>query len=124
MKKGGHLSSPVGNEISCVMHGVDSKVLNNFKEIKSALKNALKNEKFTIVDEVSHIFSPYGFSILFLLAESHASIHTYPEYNSMTFHIYSCRGPKDGKKTFEKLKEKLKPKKIDFHERKVVVKSD
>lgn len=34
----------------------------------------------------------YGYSTLVLIAESHISIHTFPEEGFYTFDIYSCKG--------------------------------
>ena len=47
--------------------------------------------KFDILKEVSYQFDPIGCSILFLLSESHISIHSFPEKNHMSFDIYTCR---------------------------------
>lgn len=116
-----HESSPVGHEISAVFHGVDKKFLMNGKYIKQILLNALNIDKFGILHVASHDFEPKGHSTAVLLSESHASVHTYPEHGSLAFHIYSCRGPGDGKNTFEHLKKILNPKFIDIRERAVVV---
>lgn len=34
----------------------------------------------------------YGYSTLVMIAESHLSIHTFPEFNFFTFDCYSCKG--------------------------------
>ena len=114
-------SPPIGHEISCVMYGIPASILNNSKKLKDILINALKKDNFTILNEISYEFNPQGISIIILLAESHASIHTYPEYNSLHFNIYSCRGRGDCKKTFEVLKKALHPSSIDFNERDVII---
>ena len=119
-----YVSNPVGNEISSVMFGIDTKLLNNHKKLKKILLSALKKDKFAILGEVSFEFKPKGFTIIILLGESHASIHTYPEYNSLYFQIYSCRGPEDGRKVYKILKKKLKPSKVDYNERKIIVSSN
>lgn len=119
-----HKSPPIGNEISCVMHGINDNILNNHEYLENTLLDALKQDNFTILNKISHKFKPKGFTVLILLSESHATIHTYPEYNSLAFHIYSCRGPQDAKKAFEFIKEKLEPSLIDFNERAVVVQND
>jgi len=114
-------ASPVGNEISCVFHGVDSKLLEDHPRLEGILRDALAADKFNIEGELDKEFNPQGYSIIALLSESHAAIHTYPEFNSLHFDIYTCRAPGDGKKTFEYLKEKLNPSDIDYHERPVRV---
>lgn len=114
-------SSPVGNEISCVMHGIKDEIINDANLLKTALIDGLNKEKFTILGNVDHIFEPKGYSIVVLLSESHATIHTYPEYNSLAFHLYSCRGPEDGNITLAHLKEALNSANIDLGGRKVIV---
>ncbi len=116
-------SPPIGNEISCVMHGIKREILGNNKGLKNSLLKALEKEKFTILDKISYEFKPKGYTLLVLLAESHATIHTYPEHNnSLYFNIYSCRGPRDGRKTYEHLKKELNPSRIsDYTEKEIAV---
>jgi S-adenosylmethionine decarboxylase len=117
----GYQSPFLGNEISCVMHGIDEEIINNSSKLEKNLIRALNEDKFTILEKVSHKFTPKGFTLMFLLAESHVSIHTYPEHNSLYFGLYSCRGEGDGIKTYEIFKNKLKPKSIDFIQRTINV---
>lgn len=114
-------ASPVGHEISCVMHGLDFSIINNHTLLKETLLAALKQEKFTVLETSSHEFQPQGFSVAVLLAESHATIHTYPEYNSLHFGLYSCRAPGDGQLTLKLLKEKLRPQSVNLKENPIVV---
>ncbi len=115
------ISSPVGNEVSAVFFGVEDKIINNSKFLYNSLKQGLKKEKFTILGESSYSFKPQGYTLVFLLGESHVAIHTYPEFNSITFQIYSCRGPEDGFITFKHFVDKVKPKKVKMTDFRVVV---
>jgi S-adenosylmethionine decarboxylase proenzyme len=119
-----YLSNPVGNEISCVMYKISNETLKNHKKLESTLIKALKQDKFRILGKISHEFQPQRYTLTVLLSESHVAIHTYPKYNSLFFYLYSCRGPKDGRKTYEFLKEKLKPSSIKFNERPIIVKKE
>ncbi|MFQ5662005.1 MAG: adenosylmethionine decarboxylase [Candidatus Paceibacteria bacterium] len=114
-------SPDTGNEISCIMHGISDNLLKDTKKLEEKLLDALRVDKFNVLDKVSHVFTPQGFTIAILLAESHVAVHTYPEYNSLYFNLYSCRGEKDGEKTYELLKEYLKPESVDFSENKIFV---
>jgi len=69
----------------------NTKLLNNSTELNIMLKDICAKYDFQILNEVQHIFEPIGCSILFLLSESHLSIHTFPEKNHMSFDIYTCR---------------------------------
>ena len=44
----------------------------------------------TIVDVVFHEFNPFGISGVVVIAESHLSIHTWPEYRYAAVDIFSC----------------------------------
>jgi|TARA_B100000315_G_C14320644_1_gene470613 S-adenosylmethionine decarboxylase len=109
-----------GSEISCVMHGIKSALLKDTQKLKQILFEGLKKDKFTVLNSVEHEFEPQGYTAVVLLSESHAAIHTYPEHNSLYFHLHSCRGSKDGEEVVKYLKEKLKPKSVDFFAREIV----
>ncbi len=44
----------------------------------------------TALKYVQHDFKPQGQTGLMLLAESHISMHTYPEHNYVSVDIYTC----------------------------------
>ena len=46
--------------------------------------------ELTIVDKFHHNFNPYGLSLIYILAESHISIHTWEEYNYISIDLYTC----------------------------------
>lgn len=46
--------------------------------------------KLNVVNYMCHNFTPYGCSMLYLLSESHLSIHTYPENSSVSLDLYTC----------------------------------
>lgn len=50
----------------------------------------LRRSGFNILGEVSYHFQPQGFTKLFLLAESHFAIHTFPEENKTYVELSSC----------------------------------
>ena len=45
---------------------------------------------FNIVQKTNFKFTPQGETIVFILSESHFSVHTYPEHNYITLDIYIC----------------------------------
>ncbi|MCI8760999.1 MAG: spermidine synthase [Clostridia bacterium] len=63
----------------------------------------LKQSGFTIVNKVEHFFERQGYTGLWLLAESHFAIHTFPENNKIYVEISSCV-----KEYFNKFLEMLK----------------
>lgn len=73
----------------------NTELLNNLSRLNNVLKEICKTYNFQILNEIHHSFQPIGYSIIFLLSESHISIHTFPEKNHMAFDIYTCREYKD-----------------------------
>jgi S-adenosylmethionine decarboxylase len=63
--------------------------LNDCSELNKLLKELCNNYDFTILNETQHIFEPIGCSIIFLLSESHLSLHTFPERNYIAFDLYT-----------------------------------
>ena len=81
-----------GKHMICDFKGIQNKkLLNSMPGLINLLKNICKKYEFTILNETAHQFEPIGCSILFLLSESHISIHTFPEKNHISFDIYTCR---------------------------------
>ncbi|MBX9686670.1 MAG: adenosylmethionine decarboxylase [Candidatus Obscuribacterales bacterium] len=56
----------------------------------SALKEAISVSSASLLSEVVHVFPNGGITAVFLLAESHASIHTYPEHASCFLDLFTC----------------------------------
>jgi S-adenosylmethionine decarboxylase proenzyme len=81
-----------GKHMICDFKGIKNyNLLNNIEHLNLVLKQICTDNEFQILNEVQHKFEPIGCSILFLLSESHLSIHTFPEKNHMSFDIYTCR---------------------------------
>lgn len=62
------------------------------EELKQKFDNLLKRAGFTVLNEVEHKFEPQGYTALWLLAESHFAIHTFPEQGGTYIELSSCSG--------------------------------
>ena len=81
-----------GKHMICDIRGIENEVvLNNTRELNKMLQHICDEYSFTVLSTTYHNFEPQGCSILFLLSESHISIHTFPEKNHLSFDIYTCR---------------------------------
>jgi S-adenosylmethionine decarboxylase proenzyme len=54
------------------------------------LQRCLENANATILGVKSHHFPGGGVTAIFLLAESHLSIHTWPEHSGFCIDIFTC----------------------------------
>ena len=82
---------------------VDPKVLDDLVAIQLYMEDAVEKSGARILDTVSHKFEPMGVTVLMLLQESHASIHTYPDKGSAFFDIFTCGRSCDPEKAATRL---------------------
>jgi S-adenosylmethionine decarboxylase len=87
-----------------------TKILGNLKEIQDILTTAAKVADATIVEVAFHKFSPFGISGMIVIAESHLSIHTWPEYEYAAVDIFTCGNVLKPEKAVEYLIEKFQSK--------------
>lgn len=58
--------------------------------LMAACEKMLLESGFKIVEKAVHFFSPQGFTAVFILAESHLAIHTFPEEGKSYVQLSSC----------------------------------
>ena len=80
----------LGRHLLLELFDCDSESINNLEAVKSSLIEAAKRAQATIVDVVFHEFNPFGISGVVVIAESHLSIHTWPEYRYAAVDVFSC----------------------------------
>ena len=61
----------------------------------SLFAQAVRASGLTVADEGFYKFSPHGFTCFLLLAESHASLHAWPEYDYCAIDLFTCAIGKD-----------------------------
>lgn len=82
----------LGRHIILEMWGCCTDIINNVDSVKEILKEATKSIQATLVDVMCHQFNPYGVTGVAILAESHISVHTWPEYGYAAADIFICGG--------------------------------
>ncbi len=80
----------LGRHLLLELHDCSSEILNNLETVKAVLVEAAKRAEATIIDVIFHEFNPFGISGVVVIAESHLSIHTWPEYRYAAVDIFSC----------------------------------
>ena len=83
----------------CILEMFDCPVslLDDVGFVKRALAEAAKTGLSTLLNQVSHRFHPQGVTAVGLLAESHLSIHTWPEYQYAGADMFTCGHTADPK---------------------------
>ncbi len=108
-------SVPPGTHLLCDMWGCAGP-LNNHEFLLNLLVQSATQANATVLDTVSHQFQPQGITAIALLAESHLSIHTWPELGYVAVDVFTC-GPHMVPGTcIDIIRDALKPKKFTLRE--------
>jgi S-adenosylmethionine decarboxylase len=80
----------LGTHIVCELSGCDPGALTNVDTVREMMIGAAKASRATIMEVTFHRFEPQGVSGVVVLAESHISIHTWPETGYAAMDFYTC----------------------------------
>ena len=72
------------------LYGCDYEKLNDESFLSFTLNNAAKLANATVLNLITNKFEPQGVTAIALLAESHLSIHTWPEAQYSAVDIFTC----------------------------------
>ena len=97
----------LGRQIVAEFYACDSARLNDVDVIRGALLEAARRAGATIVNQAFHHFSPHGVSGAVIIAESHLSIHTWPEYGYAAVDLFTCGDTVSSEPAFAYLREAL-----------------
>jgi ornithine decarboxylase len=84
------VGSFAGRHVLAELHGADAAVLDDDDFLRGALERSLKQAGATVCEVVSKRFDPQGVTVVAVLTESHASVHTYPERGSVFVDVFTC----------------------------------
>ena len=79
-----------GNHLLLEVYGCNREKLNDELFLRCQLNSAAKLANASVLNIVSNKFEPYGVTAIALLAESHLSIHTWPESQYSAIDIFTC----------------------------------
>lgn len=83
-------NSALGKHLLLELYDCNRALLNQIDKIKKILISAVKTANATVIDVSFHHFSPYGISGVVLIAESHLTIHTWPEHGYAAIDLFTC----------------------------------
>jgi S-adenosylmethionine decarboxylase len=84
------ITDTVGKHCILELYDCDSDRLDDESFLRSAISNAALRAGATLLQLISHRFEPHGVTGLALLAESHISIHTWPESGYAAVDVFTC----------------------------------
>lgn len=80
----------LGHHSLIELSGCDPERLKRVLGVRRAMLEAARRANGTIVKAVFHAFSPWGVSGVVVIAESHLTIHTWPEHGYAAVDVFSC----------------------------------
>lgn len=100
---------PAGIHLLADLHGVDPALLSDPGQIDALLRRAALAAQASILHSHFHAFGPgMGVTGVLLLAESHISIHTWPEASFAAADIFMC-GAAQPRRALEVIEAALRP---------------
>jgi S-adenosylmethionine decarboxylase len=107
------MTGSMGVHILVNLFGCPTNVLEHKDVVAKLLNEVVSEAKLTKVNETHFQFKPVGVTSVILLAESHISIHTWPESGSAAVDIFCCSGKESAETAFKSLVAKFHPTKFD-----------
>ncbi|MDD5625580.1 MAG: adenosylmethionine decarboxylase [Patescibacteria group bacterium] len=103
----------IGREIIADLKGCDARIINDEQLLKRLVQEAIHKTNHHLLNLVSKKFSPVGITIVGILAESHISVHTYPEIGYVGIDIFTC-GANKPEPILDYLQEKIGAKDVSW----------
>ena len=83
-------TGPVGKHCILELYGCSPAKLDDESFLRSTITAAVQQAGATLLNLITHQFAPQGITGLALLAESHLSIHTWPEAGYAAVDVFTC----------------------------------
>lgn len=83
--------------------------------LADVLQTAAQEMGSTVVRTITHKFSPTGTTVIAILAETHISIHTWPENSYAALDIFVCSDKVDPQLGWRRVEEALRPTSSKIH---------
>ena len=97
----------LGRHLLVELHDCDKEALNDLGFLRGVMLDAAISCGAVVLGDSFHHFSPQGVSGVVIIAESHLSIHTWPEYGYAAVDVFTCGTSVQPEKAAEVLIEKL-----------------
>lgn len=80
----------LGQQLIVELYGCNRTLLDDPSRLEQILTEAIRRSGGTIIRPCFHHFSPHGVTGVVVIAESHVSIHTWPEFGYCALDVFTC----------------------------------
>jgi S-adenosylmethionine decarboxylase len=106
----------LGKHLLLELMDCDHELLNDIEYLRNALSDVATQIGATVIKDSFYQFTPQGVSGVVIIAESHVSIHTWPEHNYAAVDVFTCGDVIRPSDAVKPLAERLKAKATSFVE--------
>ena len=99
-----NLSQYVGVHYIIDIDSVDSKLIYDNQALIEICDQCLREANVTVINKANHAFHPHGLTLMYLLTESHFSLHSWPEDRKLRIDFFSCQNHEKCQKGYDSLK--------------------
>jgi S-adenosylmethionine decarboxylase len=104
---------PDGYHLMLELYGCQEEKINSRKYLHQVVKGAVKKVGLTNLGSRFHQFDPQGVTGFTLLAQSHISLHTWPEYGYLVLDIFTCGDQKQADSLADQFLKRLHPARVN-----------
>ncbi len=102
----------VGTHVLGELYGCPPELLRRVDSLRPVMYSIAEQAQFNVVGEKFHQFEPHGVTGVIVLAESHFSIHTWPEKGIVAADVFTCGKEGNALKAFDLLCQYLRPQQV------------
>ncbi|GAA5116503.1 hypothetical protein GCM10023212_03240 [Luteolibacter yonseiensis] len=84
---------PAGRHVLAELTGCPPEVLNDVRALETCFRDCAEKGGATLVSSHFHHFTPQGVSGVVVIAESHLTVHTWPEHGYAAVDVFTCGRP-------------------------------
>jgi len=106
----------LGKHMLLELKGCNAGLLNDIEFLRIMLSDVARQIGATVIQDSFYQFTPQGVSGVVIIAESHISIHTWPEHSFAAVDVFTCGDVIEPKNAVQPLAEKLKAKSTSYIE--------
>ena len=106
----------LGSHLLVELYECNSYKLNDLKKLEKVLEEAVRISGATALKSSFHQFAPQGVSGVIIIAESHYTIHTWPEFGYAALDIFTCGERIDSQKALDYIEKELDVKTVSVTE--------
>lgn len=106
----------LGKHVLVELIDCNHELLDDVEFLRKALSDVARQIGATVIKDSFYQFTPQGVSGVVIIAESHISIHTWPEHNFAAIDIFTCGEIIQPKDAVKPLADRLKAKSTTYIE--------